>query len=61
MDFNVIAMKTLAAEDKYIEFFLNDLTKRNSDVSEEEIWRIIFDTNVVNDHLYLDVYSNLQL
>lgn len=57
MDFDVNTMKRLAAEDKYIEFVFNDLRKRNSDVPEEEIWRIVFDTNVIGDDLYMDIYT----
>ena len=57
MDFDVNAMKKLAAEDKYIEFVFNDLRKRNCNVPEGEIWRIVYDTNVIDNGLYMDVYS----
>ncbi|NLP52097.1 hypothetical protein [Bacillus sp. RO1] len=57
MDFDVNTMKRLAAEDKYIEFVFNDLKKRSSDIPEKDIWRIVFDTNVIDDNLYMDTYT----
>ncbi|UAL49868.1 hypothetical protein K7887_22385 (plasmid) [Sutcliffiella horikoshii] len=55
--FDVVAMEKLADEDKFIKFMFTDLKKRNPEIDREQIWKIIFDTNVIEDHLYMDVYS----
>lgn len=59
IQFSITKMEKLAAQDTYIAFVFKDMLKRNPHLSLEEIWRPIFNANVVGDSGYLSIYAKL--
>ncbi|MEK5183195.1 hypothetical protein [Paenibacillus sp. FSL P4-0288] len=57
--FSVSKMEKLAAQDAYISMVFKDLSRKNPQLAAEEIWRPIFNGNILNDSLYQSIYATL--